>query len=174
LYSYMFTHPGGKLLFMGNEIAQYDEWNFKQGLQWNLLELETHKGINNIIKDLNKLYKTEPALHALQFDPKGFEWLDYSDHEKSLLSFLRKTDNPEDTLIIVCNFTPEPWKNYTLGVPSRGEWNLIFNSDDKKYNGSGFEVKTSYDSKKNAIHGRMFSLSLDIIPLGVMVFKAKN
>ncbi len=174
LYSYMFTHPGGKLLFMGNEIAQYDEWNFKQGLQWNLLELDTHKGINNIIKDLNKLYKTEPALHALQFDPKGFEWLDYSDHEKSLLSFLRKTDNPEDTLIIVCNFTPEPWKNYTLGVPTRGEWNLIFNSDDKKYNGSGFEVKTSYDSKKNAIHGRMFSLSLDIIPLGVMVFKAKN
>jgi 1,4-alpha-glucan branching enzyme len=171
LYTYMFTHPGGKLLFMGNEIAQYDEWNFKQGIQWKLLEYETHKGIQTLIKDLNHLYKAEPALYKLQFDIKGFEWLDYSDHEKSIITFLRKTDNPEDTLVVICNFNTEAHKNYTIGVPSRGEWSIVFNSDEKKYNGSGFETQKLYDSNKVAAHGRMFSVKLDIIPLGVMILK---
>lgn len=171
LYGYMFTHPGTKLLFMGNEIAQFDEWNFKKSIQWELLEYETHKGVQSLVRDLNHLYKSEPAMYMYQFEQKGFEWLDFSDHEKSLISFLRKADDADDTLISICNFTPESWKGYRLGVPQRGTWKIIFNTDDKKYGGSGFNEVVKYKSIKETSHGRMFSIDIDVPPLGVVVLK---
>lgn len=174
LYSYMFMHSGGKLLFMGNEIAQYDEWNFKQGIQWNLLEYPNHKGIQTLIKDLNNLYSTEPALYEYQFEQKGFEWMDFSEHEKSMISFLRKGENADDTLLIICNFEAKVHENYSVGVPSRGEWQVIFNSDDTKYGGAGTPINFSYESVKSSVHGRMFSVKLNVIPLGVLVLKMKS
>lgn len=171
MYTYMFAHPGTKLLFMGNEIGQYDEWNFKEGLQWNLLEYEPHRGLQSLIRNLNKLYTTEPAMYVNQFDPKGFEWVDYSDHEKSIVSFLRKTNNVDETLLVVCNFTPESWKTYRIGVPQRGSWDVIFNSDEKQYFGSGFMEKSKFETEKVTSHGRMFSIELDIPPLAVVVLK---
>jgi len=171
LYGYMFTHPGTKLLFMGNEIAQFDEWNFKQSIQWELLEYETHKGVQSLVKDLNHLYTSEPAMYIYQFEQKGFEWLDFSDHEKSIISFLRKADDADDTLICICNFTPESWKGYRVGVPQRGTWKIILNSDDEKYGGSGFNEAVKYESIKETSHGRMFSIDIDVPPLGVLVLK---
>jgi 1,4-alpha-glucan branching enzyme len=174
LYSYMFTHPGGKLLFMGNEIAQYDEWNFKQGIQWNLLEYNNHKGIQTLIKDLNHLYISEPALYQYQYEQKGFEWMDFSDHEKSIISYLRKGEQIEDTLLIICNFDAKVHENYSVGVPARGDWEVIFNSDHTKYGGTGSSINSSFESVKSAVHGRMFSIRLNIIPLGVLVLKMKS
>jgi 1,4-alpha-glucan branching enzyme len=171
LYGYMFTHPGTKLLFMGNEIAQFDEWNFKKSIQWELLEYETHKGVQSLVRDLNHLYTSEPAMYMYQFEQKGFEWLDFSDHEKSIIAFLRKADDADDTLVCICNFTPESWKNYRVGVPQRGNWKIILNSDDKKYGGSGFNEVEKYESIKETSHGRMFSIDIDIPPLGVVVLK---
>lgn len=167
-------HPGGKLLFMGNEIGQYDEWNFKQSIQWNLLEFETHKGVQNVVRDLNALYKTEPALHKIQFDSRTFEWIDFSDHEKSILSFLRKSEDIDDTLLVICNFTPEIWKNYGVGVPAKGDWNVVFNSDSKNYFGSDYQLASSYTAKKVTHHGRVFSIEIDIPPLAVVVLKLKG
>jgi 1,4-alpha-glucan branching enzyme len=174
LYSYMFTHPGGKLLFMGCEIGQYDEWNFKSSVQWNLTAFEPHKGVQSLIRDLNRLYTSEPALHQLQFDGNGFEWLDFSDHEKSLLSFIRKSHDADDSLIIICNFTPATWENYTVGVPTKGKWKVILNSDDEKYFGSGYKVKDEYPTTKSTSHGRIFSINVDIPPLCVLVLKNDN
>ncbi|MCB0647541.1 MAG: 1,4-alpha-glucan branching protein GlgB [Saprospiraceae bacterium] len=171
LYSYMFTHPGTKLLFMGNEIGQYDEWNFKESIQWNLLEYKPHKGLQTLVKDLNKLYKEETALSSLQFDPKGFEWVDFSDHEKSIITYLRKGNDNDDALLVVCNFTPESWKGYRIGVPQRGTWSIVLNSDDEKYYGSGFLKSSAFESQKTTSHGRMFSIEMDIPPMAVVVLK---
>jgi 1,4-alpha-glucan branching enzyme len=171
LYAYMFTHPGGKLLFMGCEIGQYDEWNFKSSIQWNLTDFDPHKGVQSLIRDLNKLYVSEVALHQLQFDSSGFEWLDFSDHEKSIISYIRKSNNIDDSLVVICNFTPTTWQNYTLGVPTKGKWKIIFNSDEKQYFGSGFKVEDVYETSKSTSHGRVFSINVDLPPLSVIVLK---
>ncbi|MCB7481543.1 1,4-alpha-glucan branching protein GlgB [Christiangramia sediminis] len=170
LYSYMFTHPGAKLLFMGAEIGQYEEWNFDTSLDWHLLEYEPHLGIKKVLTDLNKLYKTRPALHEKQFSAEGFEWIAYDDSQNSVLSFIRNGKDPKNSLVIVCNFTPTVLKNYSVGLPAGGKLKEIFNSDDKKYGGSGLKNKV-LKIEKESFHGREHSAQINIPPLGTVVFE---
>ena len=171
LYSYMFTHPGTKLLFQGNEFAQSEEWNFQQSLDWHLLQYDVHKGIQNLIKDLNSFYKKQPALYEKQFTNAGFEWIDYSDSENSILVYIRKGEQAKDNLIIACNMTPIPRENYKIGLPNEGTLKQVFNSDDKKYNGSGLFKNQTVVSKKSGWHYRKYSTQITIPPLSMIAFK---
>ena len=137
LLSYMFMHPGTKLLFMGGEFGQSAEWNHDRSLDWHLLQYNVHAGVQKLVRDLNAFYKSQPALYKYQFEHKGFEWIDYSDNDNSVISFQRNGDSKEELLIVVCNFTPEARHHYRVGVPYRGTWVEVFNSDDQKYRGSG-------------------------------------
>lgn len=171
LYSYMYFHPGGKLLFMGNDIGQYIEWNFKQGLDWQLLKFLPHQGVNKLVKDLNKLYTKENALHTQDFVQDGFEWIAYDDHNNSVISFLRKGTRKKDLILVVCNFTPSTLSDYYLGIPKSKKWQLIHNSDDKGYYGSGFEIKEQLTVEKIAHHGREQSVNVTIPPLGCVGYR---
>ena len=170
LFGYMFTHPGGNLLFMGGEFGQSSEWNFQEGLEWHLTQYDFHSGIQEVIKDLNKIYKTYPALYEKQFKPDGFQWIEYNDQENTVISYIRKGNDSKDDLIIVCNFTPVPRENYRLGVPKTSTLKLVFNSDDKKYSGSGIGKKTIKPSK-TTWNGYEQSVLMNLPPLGVVVYK---
>lgn len=170
LFGYMFTHPGGNLLFMGGEFGQSSEWNFQESLEWHLTQYDFHSGIQETIKDLNKMYKSNPALYQKQFKPDGFQWIEYNDQENTVISFIRKGNDPKDDLIVVCNFTPMPRENYRLGVPKNSTLKLLFNSDDKKYSGSGIGKKTVKPSK-TSWNGHEQSVLLNLPPLGVVVYK---
>ncbi|RME08002.1 MAG: 1,4-alpha-glucan branching protein GlgB, partial [Aquificota bacterium] len=135
LFGYMWTHPGKKLLFMGGEFAQWREWNHEESLDWHLLDYESHKGIQRLVKDLNRLYREEKALHELDCEPEGFEWIDFHDWEKSIISYLRKSSDG-DLVLVVCNFTPVPRFDYRIGVPREGFWKEILNTDSYIYGGS--------------------------------------
>ncbi len=171
LYSYMFTHPGAKLLFMGAEFGQSGEWNFEQSLDWHLLEYSFHKGVQKLIAGLNDLYKNQPALFEKQFSPEGFEWINYSDHHNAVMAYIRKGNNENQDVIVVCNFTPVVRQNYRIGLPKKGKLVEIFNSDAKDYGGSGVtnEGKLSVDS--SPYDGRDYSIELNLAPLAVMVFR---
>ena len=130
----MYGHPGKKLIFMGGEFAQFSEWSEARALDWNLLQFNDHINIKNYFRDLNNLYIKEPALWEKDFDPEGFKWINCDDREKSIVSFVRK--GSLDTLIFICNFTPNTYNNFKLGVPIQGIYREIFNSDDTKYGGS--------------------------------------
>lgn len=171
LYSYMFTHPGTNLLFQGAEFGQNEEWNFQQSLDWHLLQYEPHKGVQTLIKDLNKLYKSEPALFEKQFTGEGFEWIDYNDSENSVLVYIRKGNDEENDLVIACNMTPVPRENYKMGVPRKGKLKEVFNSDLKKYFGSGAYKNKMQATKDNPWQFRDNSIEIDIPPLGMVVFK---
>ncbi len=171
LYGYFFTHPGKKLLFMGQEFGQWNEWDHEKGLDWQLLECETHKGIQRWASDLNHLYRTEPALHELDFSPKGFKWIDCNDWEKSVISFLRKGKSEKDTVVVVCNFTPVPRYAYRIGVSSRGDWKEILNSDAEEYGGSGIGNLGKVSAELISFHGMDHSISVVIPPLSVVIFK---
>jgi 1,4-alpha-glucan branching enzyme len=170
MYGWMFTHPGTKLLFMGCEFAQYDEWNHDQSLHWHLLDNNLNKGVQLLIRDLNHLYKTERALYHFSFSYEGFEWIDYSDRENSVIAYKRKSDRAEDTLVIVCNLTPATRDNYRIGVPAKGNWVEIFNSNDLKYGGSGV-VNGAVASEHTPSHGQPNSISFQLSPLAIMIFK---
>jgi len=170
LYGYMFTHPGTKLLFMGAEIGQREEWSIQEGIHWGLLGSDLHKGIQKVIADLNKLYTDYPSLYKKQFENDGFEWCEINDYQNSVLSYFRKGEDGEKPLLVLCNFTPEVRKDYRVGVRRKGEWKEIFNSDDQKYGGSGIsnqKVKTD----EIHWHGKNQSLSLTLPPLGVIVLE---
>ncbi len=171
LYAYMFAHPGTKLLFMGGEIAQYNEWSHESSLDWHLLEYDFHKGVQKTLKDLNTIYKKEKALFENQFDNAGFEWIDASDYQSSIISFVRKGKQAKDMVVVVCNFTPAVKKDYYIGVPKNGTWTEIFNSDAKEYNGSGMHNSPAIKSTKKHIHGREHALKLTLPPLGVVYMK---
>ena len=134
LYTYMFTYPGKKLLFMGCEFAQGGEWNHDSALDWYVLQYPHHAGVKQLVGDLNGLYKQQAALHKYDFDPVGFEWIDCHDTDQSVLSYLRKSDN--ESIIVVLNFTPVIRENYRIGVPEAGDYEVIFNSDSSFYSGS--------------------------------------
>ncbi|WP_431124486.1 1,4-alpha-glucan branching protein GlgB [Flagellimonas flava] len=170
LYGYMFTHPGGNLLFMGGEFGQSSEWNFQESLDWHLTQYDYHSGIQEVIKDLNKLYKNNPALYEKQFSPEGFEWIEHNDQENTVLTYIRKGKEPKDDLIIACNFTPVPREDYRVGVPKASQLKLLFNSDDKKYSGSGVAKKTLKPTAKEW-NGRKQSVTMTLPPLGVLVYK---
>ncbi|MEM9362308.1 MAG: 1,4-alpha-glucan branching protein GlgB [Bacteroidota bacterium] len=170
LYSYMFTHPGANLLFMGGEFGQSSEWDFQNSLDWHLTQYDFHSGIQETIKDLNKLYKESPALHEKQFSPEGFQWIEYNDQENTVISYKRMGNSPEDDLIVICNFTPVPRENYRVGVHKNKQMKLLFNSDDTKYSGSGIGKKTLKPSAKEW-NGCPKSVNLTLPPLSVIVYK---
>ena len=170
LFGYMFTHPGTKLMFMGGEFGQTAEWNFQQGLDWHLLQYEVHAGVQQFVKDLNHLYRSSPALYEKQFSPEGFQWIDYSDHENSILTYVRKGHDEKNDLIIALNFTPVPRENYRIGIPKKGKLKEILNSDDKKYGGGG-NLNTSIKSSTKESHGYKKSIEITIPPLGIVILK---
>jgi 1,4-alpha-glucan branching enzyme len=174
LYTYMFTHPGSKLIFMGGEFAQSAEWNHDRSLDWHLLEFNLHKGIQKIVKRLNSLYKEEPALYQYAFDQRGFEWVDYSDRENSVIVYMRKSEHKEDLLIIVCNFTPTPRSHYRIGVPSRGQWKEVFSSDETDFGGSGVLNHGLLTTSPVKFQGKDYSISLTLPPLAVTVLKLEK
>ncbi|WP_298512900.1 1,4-alpha-glucan branching protein GlgB [uncultured Kordia sp.] len=174
LYSYMFTHPGTNLLFQGSEFGQSEEWNFEQSLDWHLLEYDVHKGVQTLIKDLNNLYKTEPALHEKQFTADGFEWIDYNDAGNSVLIYIRKGKKPANDLVIACNMTPIPHENYRIGLPRKGNLQEIFNSDLKQYAGTNDFVNTKVTSDELEWQFRNHSTEIKIPPLGMVVLKYRS
>jgi 1,4-alpha-glucan branching enzyme len=171
LYSYMFTHPGTNLLFQGSEFGQSSEWRFEGSLDWHLLQYDPHKGVQTLVKDLNLLYKKEPALYERQFDAEGFEWIDYGDAENSVYTYIRKGNHEKDDVIIACNMTPVPKEDYKLGLPRKGKLKEIFNSDLKKYFGSGNYKNRMKTTKAKDWNYRENSIEISIPPLGMVVFK---
>lgn len=171
LYCYMYAHPGGKLLFQGGEFGQSAEWNFNQSLDWHLLAYKTHKGIQNVIKALNDFYKNEPALYQKQFSSQGFEWIDYNDAENSVLSFIRKGTVEKENLIFVLNMTPQPRKDYRIGLPKKGNLKEVFNSDLKEFNGTGDFNNTIIKTTKTPWHCKEHSIAVSIPPLSMIAFK---
>ena len=173
LYSFMYTHPGTKLLFQGGEFGQTSEWNFQTSLDWHLLQYDVHKGAQSLVKDLNKFYKKEKALFEKQFSTEGFEWIDHGDHQNSVLSYIRKGENEKDNLIIVLNLTPVPRENYRIGLPKSGSLKQVFNSDDKKYYGTGEYKNTKLTAEEKEWNNRQHSLELTLPPLSMIAFKYK-
>ncbi len=171
LYSYMYTHPGSKLLFMGGEFGQHTEWNFEGSLDWYILEYDFHKGAQDLVRDLNILYKKYPALHEKQFEHDGFEWIAHDDHENSVLSYIRKGKSAKDILITVCNMTPIPRENYRIGLPKKGKLVQVFNSDYKKYGGSGISNKKSIKIEQLNWNNREHSCEITVPPLATVIFK---
>jgi 1,4-alpha-glucan branching enzyme len=171
LYGYMFTHPGTKLLFMGSEFGQSAEWNFEGSLDWYLLQFGYHEGIKKVITDLNALYKSKPALHEKQFSPEGFEWINYSDHQNAVMSYIRKGNNPKEDLVVVCNFTPVVHEQYRIGLPKKGKLTQIFNSDETQYGGSGITNPKTVKIESEPWNGKDLSAVLILPPLSVIVFK---
>lgn len=173
LYTYMFTHPGTNLLFMGGEFGQTSEWNFEKSLEWWLLDHAPHRGVQDLVKALNNMYKTQPALYDKQFSPEGFEWIDTTDRENSIVVYARKGNESKEQLIIILNLTPIPRAEYRIGVPFQGEWCEVLNSDDKAFYGSGKVNAESIVSSEIPWHGKAYSMCLTIPPLGAMVLKLK-
>ncbi len=171
LYSYMFTHPGAKLLFMGAEFGQHGEWNFQESLDWYVLEYDFHSGVQKLVKDLNSLYRKYPALYEKQFEQDGFEWISYDDHENSVISYIRKGATENELVVVVCNMTPIPRSNYRIGLSHSGKLTQIFNSDYKKYGGSGVSNKKHIDIDKIHWNHREYSAEITLPPLGAVVFK---
>ncbi len=174
LFGYMFTHPGTKLLFMGGEIAQSAEWNHDKSLEWHLLDHSFHSGVQSLVRDLNFLYTSEPALYQCQFEQRGFQWIDYSDRENSVIAFQRKTEKKGDLLIVVCNFTPEVRYHYRVGVPYRGQWKEIFNSDQSKYAGSNVLNAGTLTTSPVKYHNQDYSIAMTLPPLGISVLKLEK
>ena len=171
LFSYMFTHSGTKLLFMGGEFGQTSEWKFDASLDWHLLEYAPHKGMANCVRALNQLYRSEPALFERNFSADGFEWIDTTDRENSVISYVRKGENPDDTLLIVLNMTPMPRQDYRIGIPTAGTYYEVFNSDSVDFHGSGVGNPNAMQSEETSWQGRPQSLRLNIPPLGAVVMK---
>ncbi|MCL4106465.1 UNVERIFIED_CONTAM: hypothetical protein GTU68_030423 [Idotea baltica] len=172
LYSYMFTHPGDKLLFMGNEIGQRSEWNFNESLEWYVLDNVHHKGIQTLVKSLNKLFTEEAALHELNFSGEGFEWISHDDYRNSVISYIRKSE--KESIIVVCNFTPAVHNSYNIGVPEKGKYKVLMNTDDIKFGGAGGSKKRVYNTKANESHDKKNSLELTLPPLGTLILKKEN
>ena len=165
----MYSHPGNKLLFMGGEIGQYNEWNYNASLDWNLLKYPVHNGLNKLVKDLNKVYKKYPALYENQFSSEGFEWISYNDSQNSVLCYLRKGKSSKDDLVIICNFTPTVLNNYRIGIPKPGKLKEILNTDNSKYEGSGVKNKI-LTIENQAFHGKDYSVAITVPPLAAVFF----
>jgi 1,4-alpha-glucan branching enzyme len=168
LFSYMFTHPGSKLLFMGGEFGQSEEWNFLKSLDWHLLNFDSHKGINLLVQDLNKVYRSEPALFDKQFSPEGFDWLDTSDTENCVVYYRRKGLNEE--VLVLLNLNPLPKTKYRIGVPKNKTYVEILNSDDSKYWGSGI-TNGKLITEAIKAHGFDQSIEISLPPLGAVILK---
>jgi 1,4-alpha-glucan branching enzyme len=171
LYGYMYAQPGKKLLFMGAELAQWSEWSHEASLQWHLADDDRHEGIRRWLDELNWFYRREPALHELDLDPAGFQWIDANDAENSALSFIRKGTSTADIVLTVCNFTPVPRHSYRVGVPRGGYWQEVMNSDAREYGGSGQGNVGGVEAMPVPLHGHNQSLTITLPPLSVLFFK---
>jgi len=171
LYAYMWAHPGKKLLFMGGEFAQRSEWYHGASLEWNLLAFPEHRGVQQLMADLNAIYRREAALHEVDFDWQGFQWIDCNDADASVLSFIRRARNPQDYLVVVANFTPVARENYRVGVPEPGYYREIFNSDAQYYAGSNYGNGGGVMAEPTPWMGMDYSLPLRLPPLAALYFK---
>ncbi len=171
LYTYMFTHPGAKLLFMGNEFGQTSEWNYKSELDWHLLQFVSHTGMKECVKKLNELYRSEPALYQLQFKQEGFEWVDLNHRNEAVIVFKRKGLSPDDDLIIILNMTPVVRYDWYLNVWGKNKWTEIFNSDSKEFWGTGDvfnpDIPVTLEDKEE----NRYSLRVHLPALGGIVLK---
>ncbi len=172
LYGYMYTHPGLKLLFMGAEFAQTYEWNFDHELRWDLLQYDAHLGVQNLVRDLNSLYRREKALHQLNFDPDGWQWVDFDDPEIDILCFLRHSET--EVLLVICNFAPLNFESYEVGVEQESKWEEVFNSDKRDYWGTGFLNESVISSEEEACHGFEHKIKVKVPPLGVSILKRRE
>jgi 1,4-alpha-glucan branching enzyme len=172
LYGYMFAQPGKKLLFMGDEFGQVREWGHDTSLEWHVLQYPVHSGVRRWVEQLNRMYRSEPALHEIEADPAGFEWVDCNDTASSVISLLRKGRQPENTILVVANFTPVSRYPYRIGVPFGGTWRELANSDAVDYGGSGLGNLGWKQAEPVPAHGRPYSLSLTLPPLAIEFFKA--
>ena len=170
-YGYMMTHPGKKLLFMGQDIAQFDEWSEEKGIQWNLLEYDEHKQMQTYMKALIRLYREQPALFQKDYDPSGFEWINCMAADENLLTFMRIGEKPEDDLLIIVNFSPLVYEKHKVGVPYNGKFKEIFNSDSKEFGGDGNTNPRAKSSKKVSCDDRENSIEILVPPMGISVFK---
>lgn len=171
LLGYMYSQPGKKLLFMGDEFGQWREWNHEESLDWDLVDEKAHAGLQKWVADLNTLYSSEPALHKLDFDPMGFEWVDCNDALQSVLSFLRRGPDEDEVFLVVGNFTPETRHGYRVGVPRGGFWREVLNGDAQEYGGSGQGNLGGVWADEVPFHGRPHSVSITLPPLSVVFFK---
>ncbi len=174
LYAYMYSHPGKKLMFMGCEFGQWNEWNYDTSLQWDLLQWESHQGLQRFVGDLNKLYRREPALHQVDFDHSGFEWIDCHNWEQSTLAYVRRAKDPQDFLVVACNFTPVPRTGHRLGVPELCWYEEILNSDSTYYGGSNLGNGPGMMAEELPWDGRPYSVPIVLPPLGVVALKPKR
>ncbi len=173
LYTFMWSHPGKKLLFMGQDFGQWDEWSEARSLDWHLLDYEPHRKLRQLVRDLNRLYKNEPALYEVDFEPFGFEWVDFYDSDNSVISFIRKARNGE-FLVIACNFTPVPRYDYRIGVPHLGRYEELLNSDSDAYWGGNIGNGGGLDADAIGWQGRPYSLKITLPPLGAVIFKYRK
>jgi 1,4-alpha-glucan branching enzyme len=174
LYTYMWCHPGKKLLFMGGEFGQGHEWNFDESLQWHLLQHDSHRGLQRAVADLNRLVRAEKSLHELDFDGRGFEWIDCHNWQDSALAFVRRAADPADFLVVCCNFTPVPRTAYRLGVPQGGLYDEVFNGDSTFYGGSNLGNAGAIAAEPIPHHDRGHSVSLTLPPLAAVVLKPRR
>ena len=172
-YGFMWTHPGKKLLFMGGEFAQANEWNHDHSLDWHLLQESSHRGIQQLIKDLNQIYKDMPALFELDCDGSGFEWIEASDHANSVYAYLRKANNQDDHALVICNFTPTPHQHYRVGIPAKFDYEVGLNTDSSVYGGSDFNQaeKAPLKAEKQSAQGREHSIAVRLPPLSTLILK---
>jgi 1,4-alpha-glucan branching enzyme len=171
LYGMMYGEPGKKLLFMGDEFGQGNEWSEDRALDWWVCQYEHHRRLREYVADLNKLYRSEPALFEKDFDPSGFEWIDFHDWEQSTLCYIRRARNPDDFVVFACNFTPVPRLDYRVGVPEGGYYRELLNSDSELYGGSNLGNSGGVPAVAEPWHGRPYSLRLTLPPLSVVILK---
>jgi 1,4-alpha-glucan branching enzyme len=171
LYGYMWAHPGKKLLFMGGEFGQRREWTHEGELEWWVADLPEHAGVKHLVRDLNRIYRREPALHKIDFSSDGFEWLDLGSADISVIAFLRKAPGDGAPLLVICNFTPVPRRNFLVGVPFRGVWHEILNTDAREYGGAGWGNLGGVESVPVTTQGRVESVNLNLPPLATIVLR---
>jgi 1,4-alpha-glucan branching enzyme len=171
--AYMYAHPGKKLLFMGSEVGQYEEWNANGSVRWELLQFEPHRRLQLLAQELNRFYRDQPALYEVDFHYSGFEWVDFHDVENSVIAFLRRAQDPAEFLLFCCNFTPVTREQYEFGVPEEGFYQEVLNTDAERFGGSNTGNAGLVSSRPVPRHGRKYSIALTLPPLAVVAFKKR-
>jgi 1,4-alpha-glucan branching enzyme len=170
----MYGEPGKKTLFMGAEFGQRAEWNHDRALEWELLQYEPHRGLQRFVRDLNRIYAAEPALYELDYDPEGFQWIDFRDKDATVVSFMRRGKDSRGQMVFVFNFTPVPRESYRVGAPLPGRYRLMINSDAAVYGGSDAGCGADMTADPKPWHGQPCSLNLQLPPLGMLMLKAEG
>jgi 1,4-alpha-glucan branching enzyme len=174
LYGYIFTHPGKKLLFMGGEFGQWREWNVNESLDWHLLQDEPHHQLQRLLADLNRVYRAERALHEVDFEREGFEWIDFHDADNSIITFLRRSKAGDHHLVVVCNFTSVARPGYRIGVPEARFYRELLNTDAEQYGGSGATSQRGWQAVPQPWHNQPCAIELTLPPLGVVIFNPEG